>query len=98
MPWNQVYPCLPSYYLEYLLKSINVPLYYVPGNHDEQAYQPKGPFAQGCINIDERVIAFEGLLIGGLEGGFRVPEWQIFVHRKANAAQGLQNDPSYVSQ
>jgi Icc-related predicted phosphoesterase len=62
---------LPSYYLEYLLNSLNVPLYYVPGNHDEQAYQPKEPFAQGCTNIDESVIAFEGLLIGGLGGAFR---------------------------
>ena len=62
---------LPSYYLEYLLNSLNVPLYYVPGNHDEQAYLPKEPFAQGCKNIDESVIAFEGLLIGGLGGAFR---------------------------
>jgi predicted phosphodiesterase len=61
---------LPSYYLEYLLNSLNVPLYYVPGNHDEQAHQAKEPFAQGCKNIDESVIAFEGLLIGGLGGAF----------------------------
>ena len=62
---------LPSYYLEYLLNSHNVPLYYVPGNHDEQANKPREPFAQGCINIDESVRAYEGLLIGGLGGGFR---------------------------
>ena len=62
---------LPSYYLEYLLNSLNVPLYYVPGNHDEQANKPREPFAQGCINIDESVRAYEGLLIGGLGGGFR---------------------------
>ena len=62
---------LPSYYLEYLLNSLNVPLYYVPGNHDEQAYPGNKPFAQGCTNIDQRVIAFEGYLIGGLGGAFR---------------------------
>ena len=62
---------LPSYYLEYLLNSLNVPLYYVPGNHDEQVYSAKEPFARGCKNIDETVIAFEGLLVGGLGGGFR---------------------------
>ena len=61
---------LPSYYLEYLLNSLNVPLYYVPGNHDEQAYQAKETFAQGCKNIDERVITFARLLIGGLGGAF----------------------------
>ena len=65
---------LPPYYLEYLLNSLNVPLYYVPGNHDEQPYQPcstKEPFAKGCINIDQRVIVFKNLLIGGLAGASR---------------------------
>ncbi len=65
---------LPPYYLEYLVTSLNVPLYYVPGNHDEQPHQPystKKPFAKGCINIDQRVILFKNLLIGGLAGAFR---------------------------
>jgi Icc-related predicted phosphoesterase len=62
---------LPSYYLEYLLNSLNVPLYYVPGNHDEELHVKKEIFAQGCKNIDEKVIAFEGLLVGGLGGAFR---------------------------
>jgi Icc-related predicted phosphoesterase len=62
---------LPSYYLEYLLNSLNVPLNYVPGNHDEELHLEKKPFASGCKNIDEKVIAFEGLLVGGLGGGFR---------------------------
>jgi Icc-related predicted phosphoesterase len=62
---------LPSYYLEYLLNSLNVPLYYVPGNHDEELQVNKETFAQGCKNIDERVIAFKGWLFGGLGGGFR---------------------------
>ena len=65
---------LPPYYLEYLVTSLNVPLYYVPGNHDEQHYDPfstKDSFAKGCINIDQRVIAFKNLLIGGLAGSFR---------------------------
>jgi len=30
---------LPSYYLEYLINSLNIPLFYVPGNHDEQSHQ-----------------------------------------------------------
>ena len=59
---------LPSYYLEYLLNSLNVPLYYVPGNHDNRAHPLNKPFAQGCTNLDQRVIIFEGLLIGGLGG------------------------------
>lgn len=61
---------LPSYYLEYLLNSLNVPLYYVPGNHDEELHLKKKPFASGCESIDERVIAFKGWLFGGLGGAF----------------------------
>jgi Icc-related predicted phosphoesterase len=65
---------LPPYYLEYLLNSLNVPLYYVPGNHDKQVHQSysnKKSFARGCTNIDQQVVVFEGLLIGGLAGAFR---------------------------
>jgi Icc-related predicted phosphoesterase len=62
---------LPSYYLEYLLNSLNVPLYYVPGNHDNRVQPLNKPFAQGCTNLDQRVIIFEGLLIGGLGGAFQ---------------------------
>ena len=61
---------LPSYYLEYLLNSLSVPLYYVPGNHDEELHLKKKPFASGCESIDERVIAFKGWLFGGLGGAF----------------------------
>jgi Icc-related predicted phosphoesterase len=61
---------LPSYYLEYLLNSLNVPLYYVPGNHDEELHLKKKPFASGCESIDERVIAVKGWLFGGLGGAF----------------------------
>jgi len=73
---NLILACgdLPPYYLEYLVTSLNVPLYYVPGNHDEQPYQhcaTKEPFAKGCINIDQRIIVFKNLLIGGLAGAFR---------------------------
>ena len=65
---------LPPYYLEYLINSLNIPLFYVPGNHDEQSHQTqlmKKPFAQGCKNIDKEVILYKGLLIGGLAGALR---------------------------
>ena len=72
---NLILACgdLPPYYLEYLVNALNVPLYYVHGNHDEQPYQPyatKEPFAKGCINIDQRIIVYKNLLIGGLAGAF----------------------------
>jgi Icc-related predicted phosphoesterase len=65
---------LPFYYLEYITTLLGVPLFYVLGNHDP----PKGyansvakPRASGCVDIDGRVVAHRGVLIGGLEGSMR---------------------------
>lgn len=65
---------LPPYYLEFIVTALNVPLLYVFGNHDQGVYTPSGQFQQapmGCINVDERVVKVQGLLIGGLEGSMR---------------------------
>ncbi len=66
---------LPHYYLEYVVTTLNVPLYYVMGNHGvELKYYSstggkEGP--GGCIDIDERAVEHGGLLIAGLEGSMR---------------------------
>jgi Icc-related predicted phosphoesterase len=66
---------LPFYYLEYIVSMLNVPLFYVMGNHDKKVeYSANGQARtapQGCVNIDNRVIQHKGLLIGGLEGSMR---------------------------
>src|SRR5205823_4064430 len=61
---------LPFDYLEYLVSRLDVPLLYVPGNHDpslnppdmswmplraELPRPPPGP--EGCVNIDGRLVA-----------------------------------------
>jgi len=64
---------LPSYYLEYLVSTLNKPLYYVFGNH-EPAIGENGERLKdipGCINLDGRVVNAGGLLIAGLEGSIR---------------------------
>ncbi|MFN3742827.1 MAG: metallophosphoesterase [Anaerolineales bacterium] len=63
---------LPYSYLEYLVTMLNVPLAYVPGNHDP-AYHARDPstFAEGCINLDGRVARVNGLLLAGLGGSIR---------------------------
>lgn len=63
---------LPYEYLEFLVSSFNVPLLYVPGNHDPQ-FDPHNPLAraEGCENIDRRVVQIKGLTIAGLGGGNR---------------------------
>ena len=73
---------LPFEYLEFLVSSFNVPLLYVPGNHDpsvkradttwmalEQEVSIPGP--EGCDNVDGRVMEVRGLRIAGLGGSLR---------------------------
>jgi predicted phosphodiesterase len=76
---------LPFDYLEYLVSSVNVPLLYVPGNHDPNVkpadttwlpLQPEVPVPgpPGCDNVDGRVIEANGLRIAGLGGSLRYKE------------------------
>ncbi len=54
---------LPFYYLEFIVTVLNVPLPYVPGNHDRAAqYHADGRVvsaAEGCELLDGRVAAIE---------------------------------------
>lgn len=63
---------LPYTYLEYLVTILNVPLGYVPGNHDPE-YDPlfASTRAEGCENLDGRVARLCGLTIAGLGGSPR---------------------------
>lgn len=60
---------LPADYLEYIVSMLNVPLYYVMGNHGGDGGEKV--FPDGCENIDMRVVEYQGLLIAGLEGSPR---------------------------
>jgi uncharacterized protein len=63
---------LPPSYLEYIVSSLDKPLFYVPGNHDgtpevtEHGAILNDP--AGAINIDRRVIRHDGLILAGLGG------------------------------
>jgi len=63
---------LPYPYLENLLTFLNVPLFYVPGNHDPN-FNPDNNLAyvEGGSNLDLRVVRFKKFLIGGLGGSIR---------------------------
>lgn len=56
---------LRAEYLSFLVSMMNVPLFYVKGNHDI-SYDRRPP--EGCINIDGRVVEYKGLRIAGFEG------------------------------
>ncbi len=74
---------LPYGYLDFLVSTLNVPLVYVPGNHDPDLrpgaptldvaesleLEPRGP--AGCISADGRVVDEAGLRIAGLGGSIR---------------------------
>jgi predicted phosphodiesterase len=73
---------LPFEYLEYIVSRLDVPLVYVPGNHDRDLSHgdstwaplrtegpPRGP--RGGINADGRIVDAAGLRIAGLGGSHR---------------------------
>ena len=73
---------LPFDYLEYIVSSLDVPLVYVPGNHDRDLSSadptwaplraertPRG--ARGAINADGGILDAAGLRIAGLGGSHR---------------------------
>ena len=63
---------LPYEYLEFLVSALNVPLLYVPGNHDPQ-YDEQNPsaHANGCDLLDKCVTRVKGLNLAGLGGSIR---------------------------
>ena len=63
---------LPYEYLEFLVCTLNVPLLYVPGNHDP-AYNSRNraAHAEGCQYLDRKVKRVKGLNIAGIGGSIR---------------------------
>lgn len=57
---------LPVYYLEYVVTQLNVPLVFVPGNHD-----PDGLNVSGGISVDGKLVQIKGTVIVGLGGSRR---------------------------
>jgi Icc-related predicted phosphoesterase len=63
---------LPYEYLEFLVSSLDVPLLYVPGNHDpEYTERNLAARAEGCENVDRRMTQVKGLTVAGLGGSIR---------------------------
>ena len=63
---------LPYTYLEYLVTVLNVPLFYVPGNHDP-TYLKQRPvsYAEGGLNLDLKTASAKGLFLAGFGGSIR---------------------------
>jgi Icc-related predicted phosphoesterase len=63
---------LPHYYLEYMISMLNIPLYYVNGNHANTIEFTTGgerKYPWGAINVHRRNITDDtGVLLAGIEG------------------------------
>jgi Icc-related predicted phosphoesterase len=64
-----VFSCgdLPAPYIDFIATVLNLPLYYVRGNHDTN-YQPGFP---GGDDLHRRIVTFHGVGFAGLEGSIR---------------------------
>ena len=73
---NFVVACgdLPYYYQEYIVSSLDVPLYFVRGNHDpEVEVGEKRSCSQplGATDLHRRLVKHNGVLLAGVEGSIR---------------------------
>ncbi|MFW6115742.1 MAG: metallophosphoesterase [Chloroflexota bacterium] len=65
---------LPYSYLEFIVSMLNVPCFFVHGNHDHAEYTARGRTLTepgGWVNLDGRTEEAQGLLLAGLEGSVR---------------------------
>lgn len=63
---------LPYTYLEYIVTMLNVPMYYIPGNHDPQFdLMDKRSRAEGGSNLDLKTARHNNILISGFGGCIR---------------------------
>lgn len=65
---------LPYYYLEYMIDTLNVPMFFVHGNHDsEEEIGEHGVrrYPGGALNLDQKFVTHKGLIFFGLEGSIR---------------------------
>ena len=65
---------LPYLYLEYIATMLNVPCFFVHGNHDRLTHLSCGltlTAPRGWVDLDKRTVHSKGVILGGLEGSIR---------------------------
>lgn len=80
---------MPASYLEFIATVINVPLYYVRGNHDTN-YKPPDP---GGDDLHRRFKRFQSIWMAGLEGSIRYNDGAIQYAESAMFRMVLQMMP-----
>ena len=72
---------LPYAYQEYVISLLNVPFYFVRGNHDlEIEYSSGEPraYPHGGTNLHGKIVHSQGLLLAGVEGSIRYSRRTVF--------------------
>ena len=80
---------LPYSYLEYIVSMLNVPCFFVHGNHDHPEYLSDGRTVTepgGWINLDGRTVKAREVLLGGLEGSIRYKPGSPFQYTESEMA------------
>jgi len=62
---------LPSYYLEFINSSLDIPLFNVNGNHSNPVEIKTNRNSNGSIDLHCRVMNFQGYTFAGVEGSLR---------------------------
>lgn len=65
---------LPYYYQEYIISCLNVPLFFVHGNHDSEVeYSDHGEcsYPHGGTSLHQNVVRYNGLIMAGIQGSIR---------------------------
>ena len=84
---------LPYSYLEYIVSMLNVPCFYVHGNHDRPEYTESGRTLTqpgGWVNLDGRTVTVKGVIVGGLEGSIRYKPRSPFQYTQSEMAWKVQ--------
>jgi len=77
---------LPYYYQEYIISMLNVPLYFVRGNHDplkEYGAHGEREYPLGGIDLHRRTIRRDGVIFAGIEGSIRYSRLGHFQYTRA---------------
>ena len=64
---------LPQYYLEFIISALDIPVFYVHGNHS-QPLENRGDnfhYSSGAVDLNGRVRRYKGFTFAGVEGSLR---------------------------
>src|SRR3990170_3396350 len=92
---------LPHYYLEYVVTTLNIPLYYVRGNHTNVIEYTSGGTRtgpHGAVDLHRKVISHQGLLLAGVEGCLRYREGPYQYSQVAKEPDRLWKVPGSIRQ